>query len=263
MPESQTGPQGRRRRPLMWLLLAVVAGAILYLYLSWETSPITGDPETLRAASEDLVSVPRRVLVVAAHPDDVEWYVGGTLLRMTSAGSQVTLIIATDGERGRGRDQHADLGAVRRAEAVEAGSRLGCAEVISLGLPDMRLLVNRHLQSMIREVWERVDPEVVFTFDSAYPRFPYVHPDHQAVGRATAAIYNSLTGARPELYLFHSRRPDTVVDITEVMRGKTFALSAHQTQRFSSREHPYISSRMSSGAGRHIDADYGEAYRKR
>jgi LmbE family N-acetylglucosaminyl deacetylase len=247
----------------MLLILAVLAGCILYLYFNWDTSPIAGEPETLRAASEELVTVQRRVLVIAAHPDDVEWYVGGTMLRMTGAGSHVTLVVATDGERGRGRNQHPDLGAVRRAEAVEAGRRLGVAEVIPLGLADTRLLLNRQLQALIREVWERVDPEVVFTFDSAYPRFPYVHPDHQAVGRAVGAIYDSLAGARPQLYLFHSRRPDTVVDVTNTIQAKTHALGAHQSQGFSSRLHPYISSRMSSGAGRYIEADYGEAFRKR
>ena len=137
----------------MIVLAAVALAVVIYLGASWRQAPIPGDPAALRSSGEELVGAPRRVLVIAAHPDDVEWYVGGTLLRMTAAGSHVTLLVATDGERGRGRDQYTDLAAVRREEQAEAARRLGCADVISLGLPDMRLRLSGDLLPLVRELF--------------------------------------------------------------------------------------------------------------
>lgn len=261
MPDPETRPS-RRPRLLMVLVLAALLAVVIYFTVGFRSAPVLGDPAALRAASEELVTVPRRVLVVAAHPDDAEWYVGGTILRMTAAGSHVTLLIATDGERGRGRDQHSDLASVRRAEQAEAARRLGCAEVILPGLPDMALRPDDRLIPLVREAWERVNPEVVFTFDAAYPQLPYIHPDHQAIGHATAAVFDSLEGARPALYLFHTRRPDTVVDITATAAGKSHALGAHRSQGFRGGVPSFMLQRASI-AGKAIGAMYGEEFRKR
>ena len=59
-----------------------------------------------------------RVLVVAAHPDDVDFSVGGTVASFTAAGVVVTYCVITDGDAG-GDDRaatRADVAAVRRRE---------------------------------------------------------------------------------------------------------------------------------------------------
>ncbi|MDP2872193.1 MAG: PIG-L deacetylase family protein [Bacillota bacterium] len=252
----------RRAHPLVLLCGVALLAGVAHIGINWRAVPVRGDPELVRAAGEELVSTPRRVLVVAAHPDDVEWYTGGTLIRMALAGSEVTLLLATDGERGRGPDVHPDLGAVRRAEQAEAALRMGCSQVVSLGLPDMGLRGHDELQALIRKTWEQVDPEVVITFDARYPQFPYVHPDHQAVGRAAAAIFDGLAGPRPALLLFHSRRPDTVIDITASISGKIHALNAHRTQGFLGGE-PAMMVGRAGAAGRSIGTGFGEAFRRR
>jgi LmbE family N-acetylglucosaminyl deacetylase len=264
MPNVQrrSSRRSRRTRTFMILFAAVALAAVIYLGASWRQAPIPGDPAMLRNSGEELVGAPRRVLVIAAHPDDVEWYVGGTLLRMTAAGSHVTLLVATDGERGRGRDQYTDLAAVRREEQAEAARRLGCADVVSLGLPDMRLRSSGDLLPLVREHWERLAPEVVFSFDARLPQFPYVHPDHQAVGHAAAAVFDSLAEPRPALYLFHSRRPDSVIDITPVMDGKVWALAAHRSQGFRGGA-PSIMAGRASTTGNVIGTDFAEAFRRR
>jgi LmbE family N-acetylglucosaminyl deacetylase len=72
-------------------------------------------------------------LVIAAHPDDAETQMGGTLARLTDAGQRVLLVDLTDGER----TEFAEPG-VRAKQAHEAARILG-VELCTLGLRD-RLL---------------------------------------------------------------------------------------------------------------------------
>jgi len=72
-------------------------------------------------------------LVVAAHPDDAEAQMGGTLARLTDRGQRILLVDLTDGEP----TEFAAAG-VRAGQAAEAAQILG-VDRVCLGLPD-RLL---------------------------------------------------------------------------------------------------------------------------
>jgi LmbE family N-acetylglucosaminyl deacetylase len=56
-----------------------------------------------------------------------------------------------------------------------------------------------------------------------------LHPDHEAIGRLTVRIIEE-TNLTPEIYLFHTRRPNVAVDITTVAKEKAEAFSAHVSQ---------------------------------
>ena len=72
------------------------------------------------------------VLVLAPHPDDVVFGCGGALVQSVRAGSEVRLVVLTDGAA-QGDPT------VRRAEAIEASSRLGLGEPEFWGLADRSL----------------------------------------------------------------------------------------------------------------------------
>ena len=58
-----------------------------------------------------------RILVVGAHPDDIEYGAAGTVARWTAEGATVTYCVITDGDSG-GFDpdvDRADIPAIRRA----------------------------------------------------------------------------------------------------------------------------------------------------
>jgi LmbE family N-acetylglucosaminyl deacetylase len=214
--------------------------------------------------AEAVIARAPRTLIVAAHPDDVEWYMGGTVARLVDAGAEVTVVIATDGEARRGGElTGAALGAVRREEQIEASRRLGVTDVRFLGLPDGRLLLSPSLTARVRAIWQDVQPELVFGFDFARTRFGYVHPDHLATGMAVARVAGEPLRAGAEVWLFYSREPDIAVDTTRTVERKVHALLAHRTQVGAGAER-LLRSHSNSGAtiGSQAGVQYAEAYRR-
>lgn len=128
----------------------------------------------------------RRVVVVAAHPDDETLGAGGVLQAMHAAGTKITLVVATDGEAAYpalGPVAREDLARARRAELGAAlhAQGLGAVAVHWLGLPDSGLfervdLVRQALVPML------ADSDA---FLAPWPGDP--HPDHRAAGLAAAA----------------------------------------------------------------------------
>ncbi len=209
--------------------VALTAGALLRV-------PRPADPAGALAAGEEMLASARRVVAVVAHPDDAEWYAGGTLSLLARRGAKVTVVVATDGERGPRRGLDGDprpLAEIRRQEQRAAAREIGYG-VVFLGLPDRGLGRVADLPRRIGATLAPLRPDAILTFDARYPGLPYVHPDHQAVGRAVmrlvAAGDPAVRGAA--VYLFHTRRPDTAVDIGAALPAKLRALAAHRSQGF-------------------------------
>lgn len=195
-----------------------------------------------------------RILVIAAHPDDIEFGSGGSAATWTSAGAEVVYCIVTDGAAGSNAPDYnrEALIAQRRAEQVEAAAIAGVSDVRFLGYPDGALTptleLRRDLTRVIRQVRpQRVvitDPTVVFVSGDG---FDYInHPDHRAAGEAalyavfpsaeTRPIFPELLaeGLEPhhveEVYLNMAERPNVAVDVTAVWERKISALLAHRSQ---------------------------------
>jgi LmbE family N-acetylglucosaminyl deacetylase len=173
-----------------------------------------------------LVGLPafRRVLVLAAHPDDETVGCGGTLALLADGGATITALFASDGDATRGTPHSpAETARRRRAEAARAGEVLGFS-ARSLGLPDTHL--NEHLEAIrsgIEAVVAETDPEVVFV-----PWFLDGHPDHRAVSDALAgADVGDLEVWGYETWT--ALPPNRLVDVTTVIDRKREALAAHET----------------------------------
>lgn len=196
----------------------------------------------------DLATLPiDRVLVIAAHPDDIESWCAGTVCRFTDAGKYVAYILCTSGDKGTSDPTLTpqQVAAIREAEQKEAARILGVESVTFLHWPDSEveptLALRRELVRQIR----RHRPDLVITHD---PVPPYrLHPDHRAVGRATLdALFpcarDPLTFAEqirdeglqahivPEVWLFATEVPDIWVDIAETLLRKIAARLAHVSQ---------------------------------
>lgn len=128
----------------------------------------------------------RRLVVLAAHPDDETLGVGGALRVAHRAGVAISIVVATDGEAAYpqlGPGQRRDLAGVRRAELRAAldSSGLGEVAVRWLGLPDSALAEHgRELTELLAE--PLADADAYLAPWTADP-----HPDHRAVGRAALA----------------------------------------------------------------------------
>ena len=137
----------------------------------------------------------QRALVVIAHPDDAEFWAGGTIAAWTAAGVEVSYLVLTDGEAG-GFDPdvpRSEIPRIRRAEQHKAAAVLGVSDVWFLGRDEGRLLATSpelHVE-LVRAI-RRVRPQRIMTWSPEWnwQRFRSCHPDHLATGTLTLhAVY--------------------------------------------------------------------------
>ncbi|GAY08022.1 bifunctional PIG-L family deacetylase/class I SAM-dependent methyltransferase [Pseudonocardia sp. N23] len=126
------------------------------------------------------------LVVVAAHPDDETLGAGGYVAAVHSAGAEVRLVVATDGEAAYpdlDPDGRAALGRARREELRDALRTLGLADVdvTWLGLPDSGLAA--HHDTLVDALRPLLDGATT----CLAPWSDDPHPDHAAVGAATTA----------------------------------------------------------------------------
>src|SRR5262245_36779725 len=193
----------------------------------------------------------QRILVIAAHPDDVDVSAAGPVALWTDAGIEVIYCIVTDGDAG-GHDEsvpRAEVPALRRAEQTAAAKQVGVHDVRFLGYPDGRveasLVLRRDLARVIREV--RPQRVVAQSPELNLDRIYASHPDHRAGAIATLdAVYPDARnrwahtellaeGLEPhtvdEVWLSAGlTRPTHFVDVTDTADRKVEALLAHKSQ---------------------------------
>ncbi|MDE3078269.1 MAG: PIG-L family deacetylase, partial [Chloroflexota bacterium] len=147
----------------------------------------------------------QRVMAVAAHPDDIEWGMAGTVARLTEAGKSVVYVLATRGEAGseNGELTFEQVGELREKEELAAAREVGVSAVEFLGFPDSQVYYGPELRRAIARSIRRHRPEVLITgnFESYWPGGHLNHPDHRHVGQAAvdALLDASLRSAFPEL----------------------------------------------------------------
>jgi len=175
-------------------------------------------------------------LVIAAHPDDAEICLGGTILHLTSAGLKVGVLDLTAGEMGsRGSREE------RAQEAATASDLLGLSLRLNLGLPDGRVLPGVEEREAVAAILRAHQPDLLFAHSEHD-----LHPDHVAAGRiAREAWY--LAGLRRlaqnageepaprprHLLRFMGHKafdPTLVVDIGPVWERKKASVEAYTTQ---------------------------------
>lgn len=178
----------------------------------------------LRQASDSADADPRegqrRMLVIGAHPDDVEIGIGGTIHRRAEAGWDVTVLTLSHGACGGDPDR-------RRREAAEAARVMGARLVIE-DLPDGSIVDNSSTIQTIERTVHRVQPDVVLVHSDRD-----THQDHRAVHRAT------LVAARrvPRVACYQSPsatvnyRPNRFVELRDRdVESKLAAIDAHRSQ---------------------------------
>ncbi|MEI7859842.1 MAG: PIG-L deacetylase family protein [Acidimicrobiales bacterium] len=199
---------------------------------------------------DDGSTVVERILVVTAHPDDVDFGAAGSVAVWTSQGIEVSYCIVTDGDAG-GSDHsitRVEMAAIRREEQLLAARVVGVTDVTFLGFADGRVTASLELRAAISRVIRLVRPDRVVTQspDRNWARIYASHPDHLATGEATAcAVYPDARNpfafpelleeglephTVPELWLMTTERSNRVVDTTDVYARKLEALKSHASQ---------------------------------
>lgn len=185
-----------------------------------------------------------RVLVVAAHPDDEVYGMGGTMAKLSAQGHEVHVLIVTDGCTAQYADRP-DLPEIiqkKQAEAREANRLLGVRQIHFGTFPDMRLDTVPHveLNQLIEETVDAVRPQAVYTHF-----YGDVNLDHQMVYRSTLVAVRPVPGqCVRELYCYRVPSstewspqlghtvflPNVMEEIEDYAEAKERALLAYQTE---------------------------------
>jgi LmbE family N-acetylglucosaminyl deacetylase len=180
------------------------------------------DPVAAKAAGDELLASRDATVVISiAHPDDAEWYAGGTAAAL-ARNNRVIVLLGTSGDRGAGG--WPGMAAVRERLQLEGAKIAGYHDVVFLRHPDQGLAEAASYPAEVKEVLSRYRATIVITFDVAREAQGYRHVDHEAAGRTTAAVARELGGMT--MYLMSTSAPDVLVDYSAVKETKRSALGA-------------------------------------
>ncbi len=159
------------------------------------------------------------ILAIGAHPDDIEFGCGGTLIKYALKGHDVYLLVLTEG--GRGGDS-----AERRREQEAAVKVLGAQQLFWGGYQDTEVSLDRDLIQKVEEILHRIRPDLILVHSA-----DDTHQDHRHLSTSvvTASRYtrNVLFYEGPTTANF---TPSVFVDIDAVLERKLTALNAHASQ---------------------------------
>jgi LmbE family N-acetylglucosaminyl deacetylase len=191
-------------------------------------------------------------MIIAAHPDDIEFSSAGTAARWIKEGSEVVYVLCTSGDVGISEPgmTKAKATEIREAEQLAAAAVVGVKKVVFLREPDgmventlaLRKRLVREIRSFKPEVVICGDPTIVWVGPN------YInHPDHRAVaGAAIDAIFPA--AGQPNLFeelaeegvTAHKVRKvyvdawddkaDVYINISETIDLKIEALKKHTSQ---------------------------------
>ncbi len=194
---------------------------------------------------------PKRVMVIVAHPDDIEFSCAGTIARWVQEGAEVCYVLCTSGDVGINNPNVSKEEAVRirEAEQTEAARVVGVTNVVYLREPDGMLEATMELRKrLVREI-RKFRPDTVICGDpqALWAGDSYInHPDHRAA--ATAAIdavfpaagqpalfqeleREGLKAHKPyKVYVTTWDHADTFINITDTIDLKVEALKKHVSQ---------------------------------
>ena len=196
----------------------------------------------LPAAALLAQSRPLRVIAFGAHPDDCDLRAAGTAAKFRALGAAVKFVSVTNGDAGHQSMGGGMLAKQRRAEAEEAGRRLGITYEV-LDNHDGELLPTLAVREQIIRRIRQWQADIVLA-----PRPNDYHPDHRYTGvlvqdAAYMVVVPNICPDTPALrknpvFLYFEDRfqkpapfhPDVAIDIDDVFDLKIAALDAHVSQ---------------------------------
>ena len=230
---------------------------------------------------------PRHVLAIAAHPDDVEFMMAGTLTRLKGLGWEVCIATIGNGDCGSAVLGRGEIARVRAGECRKSAAVLG-AQFRCVGIADVRIFVNDESLMSVVETLRWARPDIVLT----QPLDDYMG-DHEYAGALVrhacfaAPMPNYATGAAeplpvvdrvPHLYYADPMgltdifgrdvSPQFVVDITSTIAVKREMLKCHVSQRdwllkqHGMDEYVMEMERQSRKRGALIGAEFAEGFRQ-
>lgn len=227
------------------------------------------------------IYIPKRVMVIVAHPDDIEFSCAGTVAHWVRQGAEACYVLCTSGDVGIAEPGMTKARAteIRETEQRAAAAVAGVHDVVFLREPDGMLQATLELRKrLVREI-RRFRPDTVITGDpqALWAGDGYInHPDHRAAALAAVdAIFpaagqpnlfqeleaEGLTAHKPyKVYVTSWTDSTTFVDISDAIELKIEALRQHKSQMHDWDPAPSIRERAAEQAkGKAME--YAESFR--
>ena len=192
--------------------------------------------------------MPRRAFAVAAHPDDIEFHMAGTLILLGQAGYELHYMNIANGSCGTTQYTREEIIGIRREEARAAAASIGAVHHASL-VDDLEIYYEKNLLAKVAAVMREVGPDIVLTHSPV----DYME-DHQNAARlaVTAAFCRGMPNfstdpprapVEGEVTIYHAQPhgnrdplrqpvlPELFVDITSVLEVKRAMLACHYSQK--------------------------------
>lgn len=187
-------------------------------------------------------------IAIAAHPDDIEFLMAGTLIKLRDAGYDIHYFNVSDGSLGGTEHDAATTAAIRADEGRAAAGKLGATFHASI-CSDLAVFYDGPTLAKVASVIRQAKPEIVLTHSPV----DYME-DHQNVCRlaVTGAFARGMPNfvASPpaptfdhDVAVYHAQpyshrdplkrfvKPEFLVDTTSVIEQKTAALAEHASQQ--------------------------------
>ena len=196
---------------------------------------------------------PQNILVILAHPDDPEFFCGGTLAKWAREGHHIIYILLTCGDKGYHDSTPGDMTSeklieLRKVEQQNAANVIGAKAVQIMDNKDGYLIPDLNLRrDVVREI-RRYKPDILVTCDpqNLFAVYGINHPDHRAAGQVVLdAVFpaagnptffpdlleEGFTPHMPkEVWCSLTMQPNTTVDVTDTWDIKLKAILEHKSQ---------------------------------
>ena len=190
----------------------------------------------------------QKVIAIAAHPDDIEFVMAGTMIYLRHAGFELHYLNVANGCCGSTQFDAATTARVRREEAMQAASKLGAEYHESL-VNDLEIFYDKVTLQRLTAIIRKVQPTIVLThspqdymedhmitsrlavtaaFARGMPNFP-TFPPAEAVAQ-NVTVYHAQPHGNAD-GLGQPVVPSLFVDVGAVMPMKTDLLACHDSQK--------------------------------
>jgi LmbE family N-acetylglucosaminyl deacetylase len=217
------------RTILIVILIIVVIIAALFFAASWlfNRNNNAADTPAAKARGAEMIKNSQVIVAVGAHPDDLEYYTGGTLGTLAAAGKRVIGVTSAD---------LSVIQATRRAEGTKAAHILGYTPIF-LGHPERDYKGSKGLSDKDRKeiraeiiaIIKKYHADTLIAYDSNDQAPIYHHIDHIRTGIEAQAAAKE-TGLK-NVYLYSTGDPNTRVDTSSMTVKKGQAIAAHVSQQ--------------------------------
>ena len=170
-----------------------------------------------------------KVLAIAGHADDIELGAGGSILRHSDLGDEVTLLLITHSEYGDYNGNLIRSKEVAESEAKEAADIMGIKNILCLNYETKKVLYTVELIEDINRIIDNMNPDIIYTHWDGD-----ANQDHSAISRATVIAGRNVS----RILMYRSNWNQTtksfkgnfIVDISKYMEDKIRAINAHKSE---------------------------------